>query len=321
MDRKKIYFLIAIVSLIRPLTTCAQGPKTYQELLQWYSDRGDYLISDIRPKLRATLNPHDRNIESSLSYDIVLSGNSNAVATPSGKTVTTAGFIQIIDSLSTMLTAATLYKKPVCFQSYMGYLSDGVRNNSWLVKHRQQPQPVSMAFAYWQQRQDVCGGLSEPKFRSDSTADTVREGYIYASMVYVLAHELAHHVHGDTQFRMVTPEKRRAQIQAHLDVSREVVPAEQVPKEAAADSFAFASMVKMGEPVLAAMPVLLLFCGVENYSPEIDPEKDDHPAAVRRLHDLFEAANNDPILQNTIKEHHEQAQWKKLMAQAQELSP
>lgn len=294
--------------VISPCLAQNSGPTTINELYKWYKDRGDDLISEIRPKLRAVLTPPEREVESALDYRIIITGNNNAFARRNGETLITSGFLQIIDSVATSLSAAIVFHTNDCFSSYVTYLSDGTRTNTFLVSHHQQPQPVAMAFAFWPMRPRDCAGLSEVAFRSNNKADIVREDLIYSSLIYLIGHELSHHINHDPDFDVVSPAVRSRRAAAGLDVSMQVTPAEQAVKERRADLFAFRKMIQMGYPPLAAMPVLMFFMGIEGFSPEQTPDA-DHPAAVVRFEDMITFTNDDPEFMKVVKQMHKEEEW------------
>lgn len=306
--------LLCVVSHANAQTFQAQVTALWQQ----YAERGDNLISDIRPKFRAVLDTEDRKLESSLEYEIIITGNTNAFALRTGRTILTASFLQVIDSMATMMSAAEAYNKPECLGDYVEYLGEGTRHNSWLVAHGQQIQPVAMAFGYWQQRPDVCGGLTEATFRANKNADDLRELAIYSSLIDLIGHEFAHHKYHDNIFKMVTPEQKRLDISRGRDVSLEVTPSEQVAKEERADLFAFEKMIEMGYSPIGAMPVLVFFLGVEGYSPEQTLEA-DHPSAVVRFNDMIAATEKDSKFMEIIHTHHIEEQWGKFVALGKQL--
>jgi hypothetical protein len=279
-----------------------------QALWKEYAQRGDVLVSDIRPKFRRVLNSQDKARESDLEYQFIITGNTNAFALPDGRTIITSSFLQIIDSMATVMAAAQTFNKPACLGSYIEYLAAGTRENTRLVAHKHQPKPVAMAFGYWQINPSVCGGLSEAAFRSNKKADDLRELMIYASLIYLIGHEFAHHKYHDDQFTEVTPEQRQLHIAQGLVVSREVIPAEQMKKEQRADLFAFHKMIEMDYPPLAAMPVLVFFLGLEGSSPE-QSFNADHPAAVVRFNDMISTTEGDSEFQELIHQHNFDQQW------------
>ena len=116
-----------------------QTPAQITAQWHWYAQTGDNLISDIRPKFRKVLDPEDEALESSLEYEIIITGNINAFAARGGRTILTAGLLQIIDSMATVMSAAQQYNKPECLGSYIDYIAQATQNNNWLVMHNQQP--------------------------------------------------------------------------------------------------------------------------------------------------------------------------------------
>jgi hypothetical protein len=322
MQRLFVFVLLLATPLLDAQTSQPPGqlmsPSQITALWNWYAQSGDRLISDIRPKFRQVLDAQDKTLESSLEYDVIITGNTNAFASPKGRTIITASFLQVIDSMATVMAAAQAFNKPECLGEYVKYLGDGTRNNSWLVAHGQQAKPVAMAFGYWQLRPDVCGGLSEVKFRANQKADDLRELMVYASLVYLIGHEFCHHKYHDNVFKMVEPEQRRLDAARGMDVSREVTPSEQSAKEQRADLFSFHKMVEMDYPPMAAMPVLVFFLGFEGFSPEQSPDA-DHPSAVVRFSDMIDATKRDSEFMNLIKQHHLEPQWDAFTALATQL--
>jgi hypothetical protein len=313
---------LATVLMLAPSYTNGQSlqtPAQIREQWRWYAESGDNLISDMRPKFRAVLDPEDRALESDIEYEIAISGNNNAFASPDGRTLLTAGFLQVIDSMATVMSAAQQFNRPACLGSYVDYLAKGTQSNSWLVAHHQPPQPVAMAFGYWQLNPDVCGGLSERVFRANKQADDLRESMIYASLIYLIGHEFCHHKYHDSTFKEVSANQKRLDASRGKDVSQEVTPAEQTVKEQRADLFAFHKMIEMDYPPIAAMPVLIFFAGFEGYSPEQSPEA-DHPAAVLRFNDMIDATARDAQFMKLIRERHMEQQWDQFVAFGKQLA-
>lgn len=313
-----LLFLVSAPFLHAQVSSDSTANSQINALWEQYAERGDNLISDIRPKFRSVLDSHDKALESSLDYQIVITGNTNAFAAPDGRTVITSSFLQVIDSMATMMSAAQTFNKPECLGSYVDYLATGTRDNSWLAAHRRPVRPVLMAFGYWQSRPDICGGLNEATFRASQKADDLRELMIYASLIYLIGHEFTHHKFHDPTFRMVTPEQKRLDAARGLDTSDEVTPAEQIVKEKRADLFAFHKMIEMDYPPIAAMPVLVFFGGIEGFSPEQTPSA-DHPSAVVRFNDMIEATKEDAEFMDLVKEHHLEQQWDAFVAFGRQL--
>ncbi|MGA9471736.1 MAG: hypothetical protein WBV36_04690 [Terriglobales bacterium] len=322
MQRLFVLFLLLATPILDAQTSQPpsqlMSPAQITALWNWYAQSGDRLISDIRPKFRRVLDAQDKALESSLEYEVIITGNTNAFASPKGRTILTASFVQVIDSMATVMAAAQTFDKPECLGEYVQYLGDGTRNNSWLVAHGQQAKTVAMSFAYWQLRPDVCGGLSEAKFRANQKADDLRELMVYASLVYLIGHEFSHHKYHDNVFKMVKPEDRRLDAARGRDVSREVTSSEQSAKEQRADLFAFHKMIEMEYPPIAAMPVLVFFLGFEGFSPEQSPDA-DHPSAVVRFSDMIDATEKDLEFMKLIRQHHLEPQWHAFTALATQL--
>jgi hypothetical protein len=295
-----------------------QTPSQIVTQWRWYAQTGDNLISDIRPKFRQVLDPGDRTLESRLEYEITITGNTNAFALRGGRTIVTAQFLQIIDSMATVMSAAQMYNKPECLGSYIEYLAEGTRNNSRLVVHGQQPKAVAMAFGYWQLRPDVCGGLTETVFRANKKADDLRELMIYSSLIYLIGHEFSHHKYHDNIFKMVTEDQKHSHLVQGLDVSREVTPSEQMVKENRADLFSFHKMIEMDYPPIGAMPVLVFFLGFEGPSPEQSADA-DHPSAIVRFNDMIDATEQDSEFMELVHNHHLEQQWGAFVAFGKQL--
>jgi hypothetical protein len=315
------FIALALVLLSGPFELESQtlmSASEVRELWQQYAQRGDVLISDIRPKFRRVLNSPDSALETNLEYKFVITGNINAFALPDRRTLITSSFLQIIDSMATVMAAAQTFNKPACLGSYIQYLTDGTRENSRLVAHGHDPKAVAMAFGYWQLNPDVCGGLSESAFRSNEKADNLRELMIYASLIYLVGHEFAHHKYQDDEFTEVTPAQRQLHLSQGLDVTREVIPSEQVKKEERADLFAFHKMIEMDYPPLAAMPVLVFFLGIEGYSPEQSATA-DHPAAFVRFNDMIDTTKGDSSFMDLIRQHNLQQEWNQFVTVGKQL--
>jgi hypothetical protein len=299
--------------------TSSQINSRINTLYHFYADRGDYLISTIRPKFRAVLSAPDQRLEESIRYDTIITGNTNAFATREGTTIVTASMLQIIDSVATMLAASQTFSAPQCLSSYLNYLTESTNENSRLAARSLPPQPVLMAFSFWAARPDVCSGLTEAKFRNSTAADNLRELMIYSSIIYIIGHEFAHHKYGDTQYHMVTDDRYKRELEAGRDVTTFVTPTQQRTKEARADSFAFQKMIEMDFTPIGALPVLLFFSGIEGFSPELTSNA-DHPAAICRFEEMIEYTDRDPEFKTTINKLHKEPEWQAFEAQLRNVS-
>jgi hypothetical protein len=308
--------MLAVVAfcLLSIVDAASQSPTDVTGLYRWYAQRGDYLISDIRPKFRAVLTDSDRQLENRLRYEVIVTGNTNAFARGDGTIIITSSMLQIIDSVSTVLVGSELFGKPDCLTNYVDYLAEGTRENSIRVASGKPAQSVDIAFAFWHLRPDVCGGLSEGQFRSNKQADDARELIIYSSVIYLIGHEFAHERYGDSKFVMVTPDQLRRDRAEGKDITFEVTPAEQKVKEARADTFAFQKMLEMGYTPTAALPVLIFFGGIEGFSPEAGPSA-DHPAAILRISEMIKAADEDPQFINSLRRIGKLQAWRAFEAQ------
>ncbi|GAA0296657.1 hypothetical protein GCM10009087_03050 [Sphingomonas oligophenolica] len=113
------------------------------------------------------------------------------------------------------------------------------------------------------------------------------------NLTFIFAHELAHHVHGDTTREFPSGLTKAERISL---IRRE---------EAAADQYAIDVTTKTGALVMGAIPIMTLFA----YS-ETDPDPDnfgDHPPAACRLRDMAEVAfpqiENQPDFAETLRKN------------------
>jgi hypothetical protein len=250
---------------------------------------------------------------------MIVTGNTNAFARADGTTIITSSMLQIIDSMATVMAASQAFGKQECLTEYVDYLSEGVRQNSRLARQGKPAQPVLMAFGFGDSRPDICSGLTEAEFRANAKMDDLRELMVYSSLTYLIGHEFSHHRNGDPKYRMVSPDERRRDAASGRDVSWEVTPEEQKLKEARADSFGFQKMMEMGQNPFGAVPVLLFFGGIENFSIEQTVDA-DHPAAILRFDEMIEYATSDPSFLSALKKLHKEEEWQTFRTQLKAMS-
>jgi hypothetical protein len=245
----------------------------FRQQLEWYKSRAEPILSEVRDELRSTLSAEQRATEATISYRILLDGNCNAFArrVDGRRTIeTTAGFVQIIDWVSTALAIGDRFGAPDCLAEYMDYLTDGILDNSDRIAAHERLQPVASTLKFVHDNRDVCPRVTEASFRAKPGADDMRERLLRGGIKFLAAHELAHHLLGHV-----------GRMPGNVEAIRE--------QERRADEFAFSRMILSSTSPIEAMSVLLLYGTLEGFSIEGE-DTSTHPAGVRRFATMIEAA-------------------------------
>jgi hypothetical protein len=274
------------------------------QLLRFYKARADILLEGLRPELRKGLSLRELEIERGVVYQTFVNNGINAYARKQGGrsyTVFSAGLVEVIDWLSTAMAFTTMGQK-TCGEKYASYLIEGIAENTARYNDRSQAlRTVGTPFYFAQSEPQLCPGLTLERFQSNHNADDVREIAISACLQLVAAHELGHHIDRDAD-------------------SLPASPAESRRREAAADAFAFRNLIRSGRNPMIAVPVLLLFAGIENFSLEAE-DRASHPAGVRRLESMIEAARealaSEPEMLADMKKTGRYEEWQNLMSTLQ----
>ena len=268
------------------------------ETLDWYKNRGNYLVTDIRKEIRAALSRADRTLEEQIQYDVISTWNANAQAIRRNgvsRTGISAGLFAVIDWVSTAMAFQAEFHKNRCASAYIDYLTDGFLKNSKAASGAGTFTKVGSPWTFAYYNPQICSGISLPVFRTNKRADDLRELWVRGSIEFILAHELGHHVLEHTASNPKDyPESRK--------------------RETAADKFAFKTMAVAGMNPMFAMPIVLLWSELEGFSIE---GEGTHPAGVRRMHAMVaaakEAVDSDPEVKAALRRNGTQEQWDTLV--------
>jgi hypothetical protein len=266
---------ILVVLIVFPLNDHAQDDP--------YVAFGDGQIADLRSELHEHMTSAEVSLDQSIHYYTVHSSEINAGARMHDgrrEIIVNSALLEAIDDVATMETIAFLWNSMDCFQSYSDYFGNSVDANASLLLHGLQGHAVTKPFPYLYSHKNICPQLSPDIITKDERqAGGLRTIFIRESIKWVLLHEFAHQLHDD----VLHPEAKLSDSKK-LDASRE--------QEAAADSYAFKAMINPPELPTVAVPAIVLFCSQEHYS--LADAKSDHPAAVRRLKAMMDAARSSP---------------------------
>ena len=264
-------------------------PERAQWFLDWYTARAKVLILDERRDIRETLSPGEQRRERGIEYVVRNTNGFNAFAyreDSQDRIMITSGFVELIDWYSTAFALTAAYGAHECAMSYYDYANNIIFDNDRVGSGNRKLTAVLSPFGYLLKHRDICPPITVDEFKANNKADGLREFAIRASLRMLLAHELGHHL-------LNHPLTKAKSLEVHRQ------------RETDADSFAFRKMIAEDYNPIAAIPVMILFCGIEGYS--MDGEgRSDHPAALRRMLAMFTAGREqmkaDPALLPSVKQ-------------------
>jgi hypothetical protein len=265
---KCLTVLFALMTLLQAVPQSRAQDNPY---VSW----GQGQIADLRPKMRANMTAPDAMLEQSVKYTVVDTGILNAFAVPpqanQGRReirISSAMF-ETIDNFATMTTISFLWNSPKCSSAYGDYIHDLYDSNSISVSEGLRAKPTDPPFLFVKHHSDICPHISpDVILQNDRSSGGVRTVLIEQSIEWMLLHEFAHHLNNDFG-RVSLPESRQ--------------------RESRADNYATQTMlVSPEDSPLAAVPMIEMLCTVENFNSA--DTKSDHPAGVRRLKAMFDAA-------------------------------
>src|SRR6266852_5228126 len=99
----------------------AQGMSA-SETLDWYKNRGDYLVPEFRKEIRKGLSAAHRELEDQIKYDVISTWNVNAQAIRRNNVSRTglgAGLLAVIDWVSTAMAIDAEFHKRQCTSAYI----------------------------------------------------------------------------------------------------------------------------------------------------------------------------------------------------------
>jgi hypothetical protein len=270
--------LLLIVMLAASTAVLAQGPSPY---VAW----GDAHIAQIRREMRENMSQADAQLEKSIIYRVVDTGELNAVAIPStvnGKREIriASGLLEVIDDVVTLETVSVLWNKTDCVGNYLNYIQELVASNDVLILGGVGGNPLMKPFPYMHSKPSICPQVSPDVITNNvRQADSVRSAAILESIKWVLLHEFAHHLHGDVHSSDTKMDRKQ---------------------ERNADAYASISMMHPPESPVQAAVVVLLFFSLEGFT--ANNPAGDHPSSVQRLKDMLDFTRSSPQFAKTLDE-------------------
>jgi len=247
----------------------------WQRSLQWFRDQVSLVVRNSRILIRPFLTEAEKRMERDIEYRVVLSGNCNAHASSiAGKRtiVLSAGLFQVLSWVADAYNAEGGLGMPGAFGRYLAYVTSGIARNTLLASQQRQPEAVLDFFTFARGSQCNCGTL-DPRAFQRSEIDKNKMGIMDASIFFIFAHELAHHVLGHVDDPPTT-----------LSESRR--------NEAAADAWAFKhGYIARSNPV-GAMPTFFFLASFSGSSIE-DERLETHPLGIRRFQSMLHAMRSE----------------------------
>ena len=243
---------------------------------------GDAQIDELRDEMHEDMSTSEVTLERKITYRVVHDGEINARAQMSGgdrEIIVNSALLEVIDHLSTMDAVSLMWNKMGCYVAYDQYVSDLANSNTKSLLQGLPATGVSKPFPYMMSHPDICPHVSPDVITNNGRqAGDLRTITIRESIKWVLLHEFAHHLYDDFH-------------SADLKTRRD--------HETRADNYAFQAMLNVHETPLVAVPVIMLFCTLENFT--VEDAKSDHPAGMIRLKAMVEAGKTSPHWQNMWK--------------------
>jgi hypothetical protein len=264
LDRR----LYAILFLVVAFSIGSQSRAQNNPYVSW----GQGQIADLRSQMRAEMSADELTLDRSIKYRVVDSGVLNAAALVQAnhrEILISSALLEVIDDYATMDTISGLWNTPQCLYDYGNYISDLYDANTTAISDGGSGNPTQPPFVFIRHHSDVCPQLSPNVIlNNDRQSGDIRTGLIRESIKFVLLHEFAHQLNND---------------------SGEVSHADSRKREARADDYAFRKLlVSASDSPLAAVPVLLVFCSLENFGS--DNTESDHPTGIARLQAMIDDA-------------------------------
>ena len=260
MFYRKLRFY-AISSLILTFSVGSQCRAQNNPYVSW----GQGQIADLRSQMHEEMSADEVALDRSIKYRVVDSGVLNAAALVQAnrrEIIISAALLEVIDDYATMDTISGLWNTPQCLSDYGDYISNLYDANTAAISEGASGKPTELPFVYAKHHSNDCPQISPNVIlNNDRQSGDVRTVLIRESIKFVLLHEFAHQLNNDSE-RVPLAESRK--------------------REARADNYAFRKMlVSANDSPLAAIPVLLVFCSLENFN--TDSTGSDHPAGIARM--------------------------------------
>ncbi len=305
-------FWLALFAPLGPMVAQAEEPRRLpsagevRNLLQWYKDRLDVKLPELRHTLEEAMSPSDRERSRALRLVSVVDGNVNAQAKSRTNLIyVSAGLLEVVDWVSTVGAVGTKYGAQACYTEYVRKVAEAIQANSERARRGQvADHPLESAFLFMQPRPSLCHGISEASFKQDKVLNDLRDASIDGSLYFILGHEIGHHVLGHTSRPATTA------AQSRVDESR-------------ADAFAFRTMAGAEITPAVGLNIMVVFASVEGFDFEESPEA-THPSGAKRVLAMVDAADDvmehDPKYVEQLRRLGKEREWRQAVERIRELA-
>ena len=241
------------------------------ERLQLVAQRS---IAGFRTQVQSSLSPGQAAIEGRIRYAVLATGAVNAQAYVNAgerRIDIGAGLLQVYEFLSVAMLMP-IFDARECAIRYTDHVLRGVERNGQAQRVGAELTPVYEPFAYARRNTGICEGVSYDRLRLDPTLMRMQQAYLGASIRWLLAYELGHHIYGH-------------RFTGSFKTSR--------ANEKQADMFAFKVSIS-GEPsaIVLSAPAYLVMAGFGGAVE--DESRSRHPDGARRFAVMVEALKSLP---------------------------
>src|SRR6266542_1006942 len=160
LKRIGIYCTAAAIACIACSPARAQGMSASQTL-EWYKNRGDYLVPTLRKEIRKGLSAADRQLDIQIQYDVIPTWNANAQAIRINHVPHIgigAGLLAVIDWVSTAMAIDAEFHKRQCASAYITFLTDSILQNSKAASGKGSFAKSGSPFAFANSEPLLCSG-------------------------------------------------------------------------------------------------------------------------------------------------------------------
>jgi Zn-dependent protease with chaperone function len=240
------------------------------------------LLIQVIEHIRPFLNPQDRALEESLIVKIEYAETPNARAyldkIDKGKYIVfTTGLYTYLEDLITAEVLSRKNNAKQCGDAYTSYLIKSVHlNASFDPQHILAPTETYIPKIFAAHHPEICPELSMDDSKLDEKGlwhDQYQDA-IHTSFLFVMLHEFAHVKNDDISHPLFRSLE-------NLQAARQ--------RETAADDFALDFIVQQKYSPLAALPVMALIAGLQDYPTEAG-QFDPHPATLERTKAMYSAS-------------------------------
>lgn len=223
-------------------------------------------IREFRKQVRVNLTSSERTVEESIDYSVPLTWEiyAGALRRRSGERfiTMTAGHFTLLHWLAAAMASPRWGASDQCVVKYFSEAVTTLLENSRAAQIGRPLSPLFEFFEYARRHPSICGELSINEFEKDAQGQHLLRAYHGASVRFVLAHELGHHLKGMAKMDAPLADKRRHEMEA--------------------DRFALSEATRTGPgAIVLAIPAYLLVAGT-SCTPE-EEQYSTHPSAEWRL--------------------------------------